>query len=187
MSIATPVHRACLCALVGAAGLAACASGTAPRQSGPPFDAVWQRHQTTINYTGLTALYSCDGLEDKVRRILLYLGARPDLRVQQLACDRAFERPGHLASVHADFYTLTPAPGGGAGTVTAQWVPVTIRPMDPYWMDYGECELVQQIKPVITGDYSARSLHYHTACVPYDITIADFDLTGEFPKPTASR
>lgn len=195
MSLMTPVHRALLCVVVSAAGLAACASDTATesatRPSGPPFAAVWQRHQTTINYFGLTALYSCDSLEDKVRTLLLYLGARPDLKVQQLGCDRAFDRPGHLASVQADFYTLAPASdtaaGTGGGTVTAQWATVSIKPMAPYWMGYGECELMQQIKPVIIKDYSARDLHYQTACVPRDATVSDYELNGEFPQATVSR
>lgn len=184
-------HHAPLCLLAAVSGLAACAARPAVRQSGPAFDAVWQRHQATINYFGLTALYSCDSFEDKVRTILLYLGARPDLQVQQLGCNRGFDRPGHLAAVRADFYTLAPAPNAPAETashtVSARWTPVTIKPMDPYWMGFGECELMQQIKPVITGDYSARDLHYRTACVPHDATISDFDLSGEFPKPTASR
>ncbi|HTT07011.1 MAG TPA: hypothetical protein VMF64_17160 [Steroidobacteraceae bacterium] len=187
MHTATPVSRTVLCALVSAAGLAGCAASPPGRQNGPAFDAVWQHHQTTINYFGLTALYTCDGLQEQVRSILLYLGARPDLKVQQVGCDRGANSPGHLASVQADFYTLAPAPDTAAGTVSAEWAPVTIKPMNPVWIGYGECELLQQIKPVVTGDYSARDLHYHTACVPYDAGIADFDLDGEFPKTTASR
>lgn len=187
MAIPNRAHRALLWVLVSAAGLTACASATPARQSGPPFQAVWQRHQTTINYFGLTALYSCDGLQEKVRTILLYLGARRDLKVQQIGCDRAFDRPGHFAAVRADFYTLTPASAAAANTVSAQWIPMTIKPMEPYWMDFGECELLQQIKPVITGDYSVRDLQYQTACVPHDATISDFELHGDFPKPIASR
>lgn len=187
MHTATPVSRTILCALLSATGLAGCAAGAAPHASGPAFDAVWQRHQTTIDYFGLTTLYSCDGLQEEVRSLLLYLGARPDLKVQQVGCDRGSSRPGHLASVRADFYTLAPAPGAGAGTVSAEWTPVTIKPMNPIWISYGECELLRQIKPVVTGDYSARDLHYETACVPHEEGIADFALNGEFPKTTASR
>lgn len=196
MPIATPsVRRGLPGILAGVSALAACASGPVAPQSGPPFDAVWQRHEATINYFGLTALYSCDGFEDKVRTILLYLGARSDLKVQQLGCNRAFDRPGHLAIVRADFYTLAPAskaasnttPDSARGTVSAQWTPVTIRPMDPYWIGFGECELLQQIKPVIAGDYSTRDLHYRTACIPREATFSDFDLSGQFPKPTASH
>ncbi|HWG76678.1 MAG TPA: hypothetical protein VN660_07765 [Steroidobacteraceae bacterium] len=187
MTIRNPAHRALPCALLGAIALTACASvAPAARQSSAPFEAVWQRHQTTINYVGFTAQYSCDGFEEKVRTILLYLGARRDLKVQQVGCNRAFDQPGHIAAVRADFYTLSPASATGADTVNAQWTMVTIKPMDPYWMDFGECELMQQIKPVIAGDYSVRDLHYRTACVPHDTTISDFDLHGQFPKLAAS-
>ncbi|HEY7930517.1 MAG TPA: hypothetical protein VID71_10915 [Steroidobacteraceae bacterium] len=187
MHSASPVSRRLLCVLVSAAGLAGCAAGAATRPSGPAFDAVWQRHQATIDYFGLTTLYSCNGLQESVRSLLLYLGARPDLKVQSVGCDRGFNTPGHLASVRADFYTLAPAPEAAAGTVSAEWTPVTIKPMNPIWVGYGECELLQQIKPVVTSDYSARDLHYRTACVAHDEGIADFELNGEFPKTTGSR
>jgi len=184
--------RNALCALLGAAALAACTTDNAARQqTGPAFDAVWQSHHATLDYFGLTTLYSCNGLEQKVRELLLYLGARPDLKVQARGCNRGFNVPGHLASVAADFHTLAPASGsaagaaGSTGSVPARWTVVTIKPMVPIWMGYGECELMQQLEPVVTRDFSARDLHYHTACVPRDVTIADYRLTGEFPK--ASR
>jgi hypothetical protein len=102
-------------------------------------------------------------------------------------CNRGFDRPGHFAAVRADFYTLAPAGAGGSDTVAAQWKQVTVEPMVPYWMDFGECELLQQIKPVVTGDFSASALEYRTACVPYEATISDYDLSGEFLKAAGSR
>jgi hypothetical protein len=180
-------YRRLACIAASAAALTACAAGAPARPSGPPVQAVWQQHRTTINYYGLTALYSCDSFEDKVRTLLRYLGARSDLKVQMAGCNRGFNRPGHLAAVNADFYTLSPAGGAASGTVTAQWQPVTVQPMVPVWMGMGECELMQQIKPVVTADFSAQDLQYSTACVPYDATISDYHLSGQFLKPVGSR
>ena len=42
----------------------------------------WKHHHVTFVYYGLTALYTCDGLEDKVAQILRFLGARKDVQVQ---------------------------------------------------------------------------------------------------------
>jgi hypothetical protein len=175
------------CIVASAAGLAACAASAPAQPSSPPVDAVWQRHQATISYFGLTALYSCDGLEDKVRTLLLYLGARRDLKVQDIGCDRPFNAPGHLTTVRAEFYTLAPAAGEAAGAIAAQWDPITIRPMVPVWMGMGECELLEQIKPIVTADFSSRDLDYHTACIPHDATISDYALSSEFLKPVGAR
>ena len=177
------------CIVASVAGLlAACASGTpAPRNNSPPVAAVWQPHQATLDYFGLTSLYTCDGLENNVRTLLLYLGARPDLKVQAIGCDRPLNAPGHIATVRADFYTLAPAVGDTAGAVAARWDPVAIRPLVPVWMGMGLCELLQQIKPVVTKDFSARDLNYHTACVPYDTTISDYNISSEVLKPVALR
>ena len=68
------------CLVLGTASLAATttALGVEP--------GVWQHHQTTISYYGITTLYTCDGLEDKVRALLLYFGARADLKVHAFGC-----------------------------------------------------------------------------------------------------
>ena len=197
-----------LVATVASAGIAACSSTAAPRVPAPvahsrtpsvepvaagppaqgPVQAVWRHHQTTINYFGLTAQYSCDGLQDKVRTLLLYLGARPDLKVEMLGCDRAFNEPGHLSAVTADFYTLAPVAAAADGaTAAAAWTSLNVKPHVPAWMDYGECELIQQVKPVIAEDFTVRGLNYRTACLPYDQTISDYAVRGEFLKPLASH
>jgi hypothetical protein len=176
------------CAIASAAVLSACAASPPAPRNVPPVEARWRQHRTTINYYGLTTLYSCSGFEDKVRMLLLYLGARPDLKVQAAGCDRGFDRPGHLSAVNADFYTLSPssAAPGLSGAVTARWQRVTVKPMVPFWMGFGECELLQRIKPVVTADFSTQDLHYRTACLPYDATISDYELSGRFLKPAGT-
>src|SRR6202165_980949 len=48
--------------------------------------AVWTPKELTFAYQGFTTKYSCDGLRDKVRSILLKLGAREDLQVNASPC-----------------------------------------------------------------------------------------------------
>src|SRR3984957_19034763 len=55
----------------------------------PPGDVVtgaWQHHKVRFNYVGFTSLYTCDGLEDHVRQILLHIGARKDIDVRATGC-----------------------------------------------------------------------------------------------------
>jgi hypothetical protein len=42
----------------------------------------WQTHQLEFQFVGFTTTYSCDGLEAKLRLLLLRLGARPGLSVE---------------------------------------------------------------------------------------------------------
>ncbi len=46
---------------------------------GSPLPAVWKEQRLDFSYMGRTARYSCEGLRDKMRSLLLDLGARRDL------------------------------------------------------------------------------------------------------------
>src|ERR1700694_5518906 len=66
----------------------------APTPAGPPAQpvgnpvaAVWKEHHIDFFYMGRTARYSCEGLRDKVRAMLLDLGARRDLKIMAVGCD----------------------------------------------------------------------------------------------------
>ena len=48
--------------------------------------AVWVQKEVNFPYKGLTAYYTCDGIRDKVRRMLKYIGARPDFKVRVRSC-----------------------------------------------------------------------------------------------------
>jgi len=48
--------------------------------------AVWVQKEVNFPYKGLTAYYTCDGIRDTVRRMLRYIGARPDFKVRIRSC-----------------------------------------------------------------------------------------------------
>src|ERR1700681_887790 len=48
--------------------------------------AAWAQKEFNFTYQGFTTKYSCDGLADKVREILLTFGARKDLKVNRWGC-----------------------------------------------------------------------------------------------------
>src|SRR5579859_3928521 len=85
------------------------AAHSAAPQAGDAVDSTWQHHKVSFSYIGITTLYSCDGLEDQVRRILLHFGARKDAHVSTTGCPGPFNGPSHDAFIVADFYTLAPA------------------------------------------------------------------------------
>jgi len=164
-----------------ALGLVTAASGAdAPLN---PTDFVWgswQHHKMTINYFGITSAYSCDALEDRVREILLLLGARKDAKVNMTGCSRGQEVPSHTAWIETDFYSLVPADSASAaGAVRAYWALREINPRHPYYMDGGDCELIEQMKDLILKNFSLHEIHYSTDCVPHEITLDGFDVKGQ--------
>ena len=68
---------------------ASLADDSAP--SGGP--GTWQSHKYSFQFLGFTTTYSCDGLADKLRIVLLAAGARSDVKSVPGACASGFGRP----------------------------------------------------------------------------------------------
>jgi len=141
--------------------------------------AIWQHHHVTINYVGFTTLYTCSGLESKVRAILEFLGARRDMTVRASGCMGAPELPTHDAFVDADFYSPTPAADGSADAVAARWTPFRINYQHPFFMGSGDCELIQSMQDTLQKNLAARGLTYYTDCFPHEVHDGDFKVSGE--------
>jgi hypothetical protein len=134
----------------------------------------WNHREVDFNYYGMTASYSCDGLENNIRALLKYLGARGDVKVSARGCPKGPTTPGRYASVHLDFYALSPIVDASApNTVKAFWAPLEVSPTRPYYMGHGDCELLQQMKDLISQNFSLQDLSYHTDCLPREVNIDD--------------
>jgi hypothetical protein len=134
----------------------------------------------TFPYFGITSLYTCVGLEDRVRRLLLHLGARKDSKVLAQGCPGPSNGPAHSAFVTADFYALVPADdAAGSETITAHWTALNVTPQHPGFMGAGDCELIQQMKDVITKNFSLRDVNYQANCFPREVTPDGFTVTGQ--------
>ena len=141
--------------------------------------AVWQPHKITISYFGITSSYACDALETHVRSILLHLGARKDAKVDA-NCPRGPEEPSHTAWITADFYSLAPAQSASSpGIVSAHWTTREVTPHRPYFMGDGDCELIDQMRDLISRNFSLRDIQYRTDCVPNEITVNGFAIKGQ--------
>src|SRR3984893_18631954 len=94
--------------------MAAQTFGAAPQAAAPtavtgiPVAAVWREQHLDFFYMGRTSRYSCDGLRDKVRAMLLDLGARRDLKVMAVGCDDANRL--HVNSMAPSLSVIFPAP-----------------------------------------------------------------------------
>jgi hypothetical protein len=183
-------------ALLLAAPVGAAAEGT----GGAPGSesAVWAPQELRFLYQGFTSTYSCDGLEAKVRKVLLELGARKDLTVRQFGCSSPFGVPDPFPAVTIKMNVLKPAGASGtaadAASVPAHWQSVEVRlDRDPVWQA-GDCELLEQIKQRILPLFTTRNVRYRSNCVPFQLTPGGAQLTAEVlvpdqkdAKPVASR
>jgi len=148
--------------------------------------AVWQAHHVQFDYFGITARFTCDGLEYKVRQILEYLGARSDAIVTATGCPRGPESISRSAFVQADFNTLALSTGSGdsAATTAAVWTQLNFRAQRPNFLGDGDCELIDQMRKVLTDNFSWRGkVAYRTDCPIETIEFRDFQIQGELLQP----
>ena len=173
--------------------VAACVLGSpawaAEELSGEPQSAVWTDKELTFVYMGFTTKYSCDGLRDKVRGVLLDLGAqKKDLKVMQLGCSSPTGRPDPFPGVRVKMRVLQPASGTAEdkeAPVAAHWKPVDLKLRDSFTTDSGECELVEQIRHAIVPLFATRNVDLNTNCIPHQATATLWASTGasRYPRP----
>ena len=63
-----------------------------------------------------------------------------------------------------------------------RWTPLSVTPVRPSFMGDGDCELVQEMKPLITENFTLRDVAYRTDCFAHEITLNGFSVTGQALK-----
>jgi hypothetical protein len=163
--------------------LAILATGPAladPPAQDAPVMAVWVPQKLSYTFLGFTAKYSCDGLQSKMRRILLKLGARAsDLQVRQKGCAGGLGRPTAFPGVNVQMSVLQPADANtppGTTTVPAHWRRVDLTqgrdPVDAA----GDCELTEQVKQQVLPKFATRNVDYRSTCIPNQLTVGGTQL-----------
>jgi hypothetical protein len=139
---------------------------------------------------GFTSEYSCDGLADKLKLLLLAAGARKDVKAYGSACAAGFGRPDKLASARLTFYTLAPA--GDVRTeppVQGSWRKVSFSEHSPQDLGLGDCELIEQFRDRLLPMFTTRSVEDRTSCIPHQLSGSRIGLDFESfaPPPAAQR
>ena len=154
-----------------------------PAQSPAPAWAVWTPKELRFTYMGFTSHYSCDGLADKMRSILLQLGARPDLKIRESPCSGSLGRPTEFPGVTVNMNVLVPWDATSANaTVTpvpAHWKMVELSTERDPLREAGDCELIEQVKAHVLPLFSARNVDYRSTCVPNQLQIGGTRLKAE--------
>ena len=176
---------ACIGSAVAAAVVAGAAFADEPAAS--PESGVWQKHEYSFEFMGFTSTYSCDGLADKLQRLLLLSGARADAKARAGACASGFGHPDRFARATLVFQTLSPtikgADGGDLGT--GRWRSVALSTRNPLDLQTGDCELVEQFRDsVLKKMFTVRNIEDHMTCIPHQESGSVIDLRFEAFVPT---
>jgi hypothetical protein len=183
-------------AFLGLVGLALLGGTVAARADEAGVQAVWTPKKLQFTYMGFTARYSCDGLADKMKRVLLDLGARPDLKLSPSGCSGGFGRPSRFPGVSATVQVLEPlgdtSPGPDTKVIAAHWKSVVVAPKGDPLNAAGDCELTEQIKQRILPMFTTRNIDYSSNCIPNQLQVGGTRLSGEVliadppPAPAAA-
>ncbi len=144
-----------LCAGAGPPALAAAGSGEQA--------AVWVQKEVNFRYVGFTTKYSCDGLQDKMRRILLQLGARDDLKMTGYGCV-GVNSPETTPGVRIVMHVLQPASATAGQTMAAHWETVDLLADRDLFDAARDCELISQLKRDVLPLFAVRHIDYSAAC-----------------------
>jgi hypothetical protein len=154
-----------------------------PAQSPSPAWAVWTPKELRFTYMGFTSHYSCDGLADKMRSIVLQLGARPDLKVRETPCSGPLGRPTEFPGVTINMNVLTPwdaaTASATATSVPAHWKLVQISTDRDPLREAGDCELIEQVKTRVLPLFTARNIDYRSTCIPNQLQVGGTVLKAE--------
>lgn len=178
-----------LCALLFSSAVPA----DSPDAPSPNSPGVWQKHQFAFQYMGFTSTYSCDGLADKLKILLLAAGARKDVKSQPGACSAPYGRPDKFARADLTFYTLVPAGTDATSTDTAAkpvdgvWRKVTLAARSPRELQVGDCEAVDQFRAQVLPMFTTRNIENHMTCIPYQESGTLIDLKFESFTAPAPR
>jgi hypothetical protein len=169
--------------------LAACGAAAAA-QTGSAQPAKWVQKKLYFAYLGFTTHYSCDGLRDKVRLVLLQLGARKQgLDVHEAGCTAPEGGPEPFPAVAGTFYVLQPVSGeqagsGSAAIVAAHWQNVQVRLGPSALGRAAQCELLEQVKEKIVPLFNARNVRFRTDCIPHQLMTPGAALEVDVLKPS---
>ncbi len=139
--------------------------------AGTELTAEWQAHQLRFWYAGFTTYYTCNAIEQKVRRLLLAFGARDDAEVHA-PCMGRFNEVQPMYNMTLGFAVPVPAePGISTDTFPASWEEVQIRDRRPRTIERGDCELVEQFMDQVAPLFGPVNLEQRTRCIPNRVNL----------------
>src|SRR5258708_27801 len=170
--------------LLALAALPVASATTDGPAGGPVVAGPWEPRPPTFHSDGRTPPSTCARLESKIGGVRQHVGGGKDIAVGAWGWPGGYNAPGHTAIVDVDFYSLAPsADANTANSVQARWTPVTVSANYPNSIRDGDCELIDEMKDILSKNFSLRDLNYRTDYRPGERNINDFSVKAEILKP----
>jgi hypothetical protein len=197
-----PLLALCAGALLPIVGQAAATHGT---DSVP---ATWKVQEIRYSYVGFTTAYNCDAAEDKLKEILLALGAHPGTQVRATGCN--MNRPSRnffvtitsATPVPATDAIAVPAKGeksrqellerlGNKNPISSDQFPATWKSVDlsndrKLNLRPGDCELMEGLRDNVLPKLSVKIESNRVQCTPRQLSISTPELKVSALVPLAS-
>ena len=144
--------------------------------------AAWKKHEVDFSYMGFTTRYTCGGLKSKVKLLLTYVGVRPDMKLLERGCEYGYQKVADFPRLKITFYAPEiPEPGSHdvGEPVLGVWKPVSIKRNSPRGLDWGDCELVEQVHDRILSKLTTRNPAGDVNCIPHQLIGNRIDLRFE--------
>jgi len=130
---------------------------------------------------GFTTRYSCDGLEDKTRLLLKYVGVRPDFKVTSYGCPGMTQITEFPRVKMVFFAPVIPAANSKdvGDPAPAAWHKVIITQRQPRDLELGDCELVEQFRDKVLSLLTTRNMVDRISCIPHQLAGSVINLQFE--------
>ncbi len=177
-----------------AAAQGAPGGSSTPAASVPPQPARWTQKKLFFVYQGIQTKYTCQGLTDTMRSILLTLGARrSDMDLRQTGCI-GVNTPSPNPGVSGTISVLEPvapeqaySPGANPGTVATRWQRVQLQLDRPGRGGQTQCELLEQVKLRILPLFTTRNVELQSTCSPRQLVVGRSRLLLDVLMPAADN
>jgi hypothetical protein len=140
--------------------------------------AVWAPKELNFVYREFTTKYSCDGLQDRMKSLLIKLGARQDLRVRGWGCTR-LQGPDPFAGVSIKMSVLQPAGKQEGQAVPAHWQTVDLLGDRDVVDAAADCELIEQFRQTVLPLFTTRKVDYTSTCERRQLLVGATRLKAE--------
>lgn len=173
--------------------------------------AVWVQREAELVYMGITSYYSCDGLRDKVRRVLDDLGMGAGLKVSARNCIRMTgpevmpavrivaqvpteATPEVLAQLESEAgkrELVARVKGVPPVEATAQFPAhrkLVVLEADPLGdLQAGDCELVEQLRDRVFPKLGIKVVEDRTQCSPHQLTLGSIHTVVEVLESVSAQ
>jgi hypothetical protein len=182
------IPRLCALALFAMSCVDAFAAEPPADASAPQVQAIWKTQEIGFYFQSFTTFYACRSLEDRIRMLLIELGADKSVKVRATSCfANEIARLPHVrinvtAPVEATPEALaelekTRSTRELAARVRGERMTESTEQFPAYWkpvslsrgslrLESGDCELIEQLKRSVLPKLSIRIVKDNMSCTP---------------------